>query len=304
MRPRVEVGLSLTGSASHTMAWVLALGRSLGAIELNPDLPRKKILPPNHSLLMHSIKFSLFRRDFDLEGWCRSVQKNTAGLRPDYFTVHYGADWHEGSRVSTFLPITPTPQEIDLACDRLNYLASQFQCPVGIENLALALSQEDCLRQIEVIETIRERVNGYLLLDLHNLFCQSVNFGMGLSEILTWINRDKVLEVHVSGGSMYKNFRRDTHDGEVPEEIWSQLPQILTTLPNLRWALFEQLPMDFLSDLILTTNSLRRLLPCLENLSSTQAIPTRPKPLLGLKHHTPDQRALEVVSLLAKKWKI
>ncbi len=304
MRTRVKAGLSLTGSASHAMAWVLAFGRSLGALEINPDIPWKRPLPPHPALLLHSLKFSLFRRDFDLEDWCRSVKQNVKGQRPAFFTVHYGADWFKETRVRTFLPLSPSPLDIDLACDRLKYLSDQFLCPVGIENLALALSREDCVRQIEVIETIRERVDGYLLLDLHNIYCQSVNFGPGLSELLGWINRERVLEVHISGGSLYKGFRRDTHDGEVPEEIWSHLPEALASLPNLRWALFEQLPSEFIPDLLLTTNAFRRLLPILEALKSTEAIAPGTPPIQTSEDVIPDPRALEVRDLLVRKWKI
>ncbi len=286
------------------MAWVLAMGRSLGAIEINPDAPQKMTLLPPSDLLLHSLEFSLFRKDFLPTEWCRKVKDNIPGLRPDFFTVHYGADWWGETRVRTFLPLRPTEQSIGTACDRLKFLQDQFQCPVGIENLALATSREDCFRQLEVIETICDRVGGYQLLDLHNLYCQSVNFDLGLTEFLAFIDRQRVLEVHVSGGSVYKNFRRDTHDGEVPEDLWAQLPQVLAGLPRLRWVLFEELPTSFLANLLTATQFFQRLLPRLEALSVDAFIPPRSMPGIEARDPTPHETALEVVELLAEKWRL
>lgn len=118
----------------------------------------------------------LFRTDFDVHAWANLAKKNLADMKVKFFTVHFGADWFHEARLRTFLPIKPSPKQIELAVDRMKFLADIFQCPVGIENLALSLSRRECLQQIEVIDKITEQANCFLLLDVHNLYCQAVNY--------------------------------------------------------------------------------------------------------------------------------
>jgi hypothetical protein len=49
-----------------------------------------------------------------------------------------------------------------------------------LENLALSFSVDDVKHQGEFLEKLVEPVNGFLILDLHNLYCQSHNFDIPL----------------------------------------------------------------------------------------------------------------------------
>ena len=95
-------------------------------------------------------------------------------------------------------------------------------------------------------------VNGYLLLDLHNVYCQSVNFGVPMMDMVKTYPLDLVEEIHLSGGSWSEHagskVRRDTHDGRLPQEIVDILPTVIALCPKLKFVLFEKLPGSFESD--------------------------------------------------------
>ena len=52
----------------------------------------------------------------------------------------------------------------------------------------------------------------------------------------------RVREIHISGGSVENNIRRDTHDSAVPTGLYDYIPQIISLCPNLRFLFLEQLP--------------------------------------------------------------
>ena len=88
---------------------------------------------------------------------------------------------------------------------------------------------------------------GFLILDLHNLYCQIHNFGIRWQDLLANYPLEKVRELHVSGGSWGEapsapgvSIRRDTHDDAVPEEVHALLEAILPLCPNAEAVIFER----------------------------------------------------------------
>ena len=87
-------------------------------------------------------------------------------------------------------------------------------------------------------------IAGFLLLDLHNLYCQTINFDRTLDELLATYPLHRVRELHLSGGSWSgaaKAIRRDTHDGPVPPELFDWLPRVIARCPNVEAVILERL---------------------------------------------------------------
>lgn len=114
-----------------------------------------------------------------------------------------------------------------------------------MENLALAFSREEALNHGKFLTRLLEKERGFVLLDLHNLFCQMKNFQIGADELLSCYPVEMVRELHLSGGSWSAfdgtQVRRDTHDDEVPEELFSMLERALQLFPNVEFVILERL---------------------------------------------------------------
>ncbi len=119
---------------------------------------------------------------------------------------------------------------------------------VGLENLALAFSKEDIQAQGRLLKETLTTTNGFLVLDLHNLYCQMVNFNLTLSEILFYYPLELVEELHISGGSWWepeqthsRRIRRDTHDGSVPPQVMALIGEVVPLCPALKWIILERM---------------------------------------------------------------
>lgn len=88
-------------------------------------------------------------------------------------------------------------------------------------------------------------VQGFLLLDLHNLYCQMANFNQSATMMLALYPLQLVREIHIAGGSWSQSgqryIRRDTHDAVVPEEVFQLLATVLPHCPNLKAVILERL---------------------------------------------------------------
>jgi uncharacterized protein len=202
-------------------------------------------------LIGHGVEYPLLSENAaDLRRrWLENLKYETEARKYAGISVHFGfsAGWE-------FVEGAPLPVPLCDAALRTGKLAmanlsAVVDAPVGIENLALAFSKQDVADQGRFIDELLRDVDGYLLLDLHNIYCQSENFGVPMLEIIKTYPLKRVLEIHVAGGSWSEHgehrIRRDTHDGRAPEAVFEALPDVLALCPNAQFVIFEKLPWSF-----------------------------------------------------------
>ena len=201
-------------------------------------------------LIGHGVFFSLFsgRWTPEQQMWLAKLKSLADTYRFDHVTEHFGfmtgADFHKGAPLS--LPLTAST--LAIGQDRLRRIQDAGNCPVGVENLAFAYSLDEVKRQGDFLFRLIEPVDGFIILDLHNLYCQHHNFGIGADKLLALYPLDRVREMHLSGGSWSasptepdRQIRRDTHDDAVPDAVFDWLVGTIDRCPNLRYVVLEQL---------------------------------------------------------------
>jgi uncharacterized protein (UPF0276 family) len=188
--------------------------------------------------------------------WLRCFAEECELRSYQHVSEHFGfmtaADFHQ----SAPLPVPMTEATVRLGQERLKQLKGICNVPVGLENLAFAFGLDDVQRQGEFLDRLLEPVDGFLLLDVHNLFCQQCNFGMTPDALLDSYPLERVRELHISGGSWSESnaepdrgpVRRDTHDQAVPDGAFAFLQTALGRCPNVELVIFERL-----GDTIFTT---------------------------------------------------
>jgi uncharacterized protein (UPF0276 family) len=201
-------------------------------------------------LIGHGVFFSLFSGKWlpEQETWLQQLQQTTAAFRFDHVTEHFGfmtgRDFHHGAPLN--IPYTPTT--LAIGQDRLRRIQAACCCPVGLENLAFSYCLDEVRQHGEFLDALLEPVNGFIILDLHNLFCQLYNFDIAFDELIALYPLDRVREIHISGGSWENSYiipgrkiRRDTHDDSVPPEVFRLLEIVIDRCPNLKYVVMEQL---------------------------------------------------------------
>lgn len=201
-------------------------------------------------LIGHGAFFSLFSGKWkpEQDEWLLRLKRMSNHFHFNHVTEHFGfmtgENFHKGAPIS--IPYTPTT--LSIGHDRLKRIAEAAQCPVGLENLAFAYSMEEVKKHGDFLNALIEPINGFIILDLHNLYCQMHNFEVSFEEIIELYPLDRVREIHISGGSWEdsdlqpsKKIRRDTHDNSVPKEVFQILEKSIPKCPNLKFVVLEQL---------------------------------------------------------------
>lgn len=202
------------------------------------------------NLVGHGVTFSVLSGGWGAreERWLEDLGKELKNRRYLHVSEHFGfmagGNFHRG----TPLPVPLTDKTLRLGEARLKRLSEVAGTPVGLENLALALGPRDVADQGRFIDQLLESNDGFLVLDLHNIYCQMMNFSCGAEEILSSYPLERVREMHISGGSWMEAvtargtpIRRDTHDEAVPETVFQLLDDVLPRCPQTRVVILERL---------------------------------------------------------------
>lgn len=199
----------------------------------------------------HGVSYSLFSQHPRQQRWLELLDREL-GRRP-YRRVseHLGFMASGPFDRGTPLPMPRHPDVVRVAQRQALMLSDHVGSPIGLENLATSLAIADATEQGGLADEILGAVDGWLILDLHNLWCQAVNFDLDPMDLLDTFPATRVRELHVSGGSWWspprsnRRVRRDTHDGPVPPEVLELLTLALDRCPLIDTVILERIGWSF-----------------------------------------------------------
>lgn len=202
-----------------------------------------------HSLVVHGLGLSIGSVSGWEEGYLRILDELHTRREFIWHSEHLGfmttrdatgQPMHTGVP----LPLPFTEEALDLIVPRAESLCRRYGVPFLIENLTYYLPHlpaDGGRDEIDFLNDIVERSGCGLLLDLYNLYCNSVNFRFDAKEALARLRLDRVVQIHVAGGTTHDGFMLDVHSDLVPEPVWDLLDWVLPRAPNLSGVVYELL---------------------------------------------------------------
>jgi len=264
--PRLGVGLTYL---VNTPAMV-EVGRGLvDFFELSPDVlcqeqghgPSRRLVPQpelleralrdteGRPLVVHGLGLSIG----SAHGWDAAYLELLDGVHAQrpflWHSEHLGfmtADDGRGGilHTGTVLPMPFTEEALQLLVPRAEALTRRYGVPFLLENLTYYLPElpsEDGRDEVAFLNALVERSGCGLLFDLYNFHCNAVNLGFDALEALSRLRLDRVVQVHLAGGSTHDGFLMDVHSNVVPEPVWELLEWLVPRAPNLAGISYELL---------------------------------------------------------------
>jgi uncharacterized protein (UPF0276 family) len=143
------------------------------------------------------------------------------------------------------LPVPPTKEAAAMIGDRAAAICQRYQVPFLLENPAYYItdlpSDEEIGDDIGLVKAIMDRSGCFLLLDLHNIYCNSLNHGIDPFVVIDRAPLARVVEIHIAGGASRDGFWMDGHNSRVPEVVWELLEYTLPRAPMVAGVVFEML---------------------------------------------------------------
>jgi uncharacterized protein len=166
-----------------------------------------------------------------------SLARLIATIEPLMWSEHLAFVRAGGYEVGHLAAPPRSPQTVEGAIRNLQRLRASIGAPPALENIATLIEPPDSvMSEAEWSCAIARAADCPLLLDLHNLYVNSVNFGIDPRENLRRFRLERVRIVHLSGGSLIEHpaapgappQRRllDDHCHDVPAAVFDLLTDL------------------------------------------------------------------------------
>ncbi|WP_257448967.1 DUF692 domain-containing protein [Archangium lipolyticum] len=182
------------------------------------------------------------------EAWIERLAQECRRRRYRHVSEHFGFTAAGPFTRSTMLPLPYCTAAVDIGRDRLERLRAATGGPVGLEVLANTLAPVDALHQGPFLDAVLTPTEGFLVLDVHNVWTQAVNTGLPPELLLETYPLECVREIHLSGGSWGRALgagdsrpvRLDSHDGPLLSPVLSLLRRALALCPHCEVVIVER----------------------------------------------------------------
>ena len=206
------------------------------------DLPQPKLL--------HGVGAPLGGTCEPPPGHIEAFARDVEALRPPYISEHLSITRFrptpEGQAIFAGFMLPPLQSRAGVACSATNI--RQRRAALGnplmaVETPVSYLSPAPGeLTDGEFVAAVATEADCAILLDLHNVLCNSRNGRQSFTAFCDALPLDRVWELHLAGGEKEGRFHLDAHGGLVEPELMALAAMLVPKLPNLRAINLEIMP--------------------------------------------------------------
>ncbi len=122
------------------------------------------------------------------------------------------------------LPIPFTAEAVRHVASRIRQVQDALGRRIAVENISYYAAPFQSLAEIEFLTAVLAEADCDLLLDVNNVFVNSVNHGYDPREFIDRLPIDRVVAMHVAGHyDQAEDLKIDTHGSPVNDDVWSLL---------------------------------------------------------------------------------
>ena len=174
-----------------------------------------------YPIAMHGVSLSIGSTDaLDLD-YLRGLKQLMREIEPAWVSDHLCWTGVDGINSHDLLPLPYTENAAVHVANRVNQVQDFLGREILLENLSSYVQFSDSqMPEWEFIAEITRRSGCRLLLDVNNIQVSARNHGFNPLDYLAGIPGDRVWQIHLAGHSDYGQYVIDTHDHDVPIEVW------------------------------------------------------------------------------------
>jgi uncharacterized protein (UPF0276 family) len=122
------------------------------------------------------------------------------------------------------LPIPFTGDAVKFVANRIRQVQDFLEQPMAIENISYYAAPQQELSEIDFISAVLEEADCDLLLDVNNIYVNSINHGYDAEDFLAALPGDRIAYGHIAGHFVEaEDLLIDTHGADVIDPVWRLL---------------------------------------------------------------------------------
>ncbi len=134
----------------------------------------------------------------------------------------------QGGQTHDLLPLPFTKEAVKHVSQKIKHIQDFLEMPFAVENVSYyADPVPPEMTEWQFISEVLEKADCPLLLDVNNIYVNSVNHGFDPYEYLNNIPLERTLHMHVAGHQQQKeDFILDTHGAAIIDPVWDLLSHV------------------------------------------------------------------------------
>jgi uncharacterized protein len=223
---------------------------------------RFETLAERFPLVSHGLSLSLGAPDpLDWE-LLRDIKSFHKRYGIQYYTEHlsYCSD---GGHLYDLMPMPFTCEAVDYVADRIRQVQDFLGERIGIENISYYAAPDPEIPEIDFIRGVVLQADCHLMLDVNNVYVNSVNHGYDPYQFIRQLPGERVCYIHVAGHyDEAPDLKVDTHGADVVDPVWDLLGYTYSQLGILPTLLERDFNFPPLPRLLEEVSRIRELQHC------------------------------------------
>ncbi|HTL70666.1 MAG TPA: DUF692 family protein [Candidatus Eisenbacteria bacterium] len=174
-----------------------------------------------YPIALHGTALSIGSTDPMSERYLERLKRLVDRIDPFLVTDHLCWSGVKGEQLHDLLPLPFTEEAVRHVVSRVGRVQELLGRKILLENVSTYVTYRDStMTEWAFLKEIAERSGCGLLLDLNNVFVNSVNHGFDALEYLENIPARLVGQIHLAGYTDMGDFLFDTHSRPIVEKVW------------------------------------------------------------------------------------
>ncbi|MDH4563959.1 DUF692 domain-containing protein [Pseudomonas sp. BN411] len=142
-----------------------------------------------------------------------------------FFSEHLSYCSDDG-QLYDLLPLPFTDESVRHVASRIRQAQDALERRIAVENISYYAAPYQALQEIDFLRAVLEEADCDLLLDVNNLYVNSINHGYDAAAYLAALPVERVVYMHVAGHyDEAPDLKIDTHGATVKGDVWTLLEQ-------------------------------------------------------------------------------
>jgi len=191
-------------------------------------------LRQEYPVCMHGVSLSIAGTNNFSDEYLSKLKALEKTISPFVVSDHLCFTGVDGNNLHNLLPFSYTEKNLNRISDRIKFVQDYLNRQMIFENLSAYFTLKDSeMSESEFLNEICERTGCGILLDVNNLYVNSVNQNFDPTMWLSKINFSNVKQLHLAGFTDYGDYLFDTHSNPVHQDVWKLYRGIIQDNKNI-----------------------------------------------------------------------
>lgn len=176
----------------------------------------------HYPIVLHGVSLSIGSSAPLDRDYLRALKGLIQRIEPRWVSDHLCWTGVDGVNLHDLMPMPYTSDALDHLVPRIREVQERLEQRILLENVSSYVAYRSSeMTEWHFLAQLAERADCLLLLDVNNVYVNSVNFHFDPDEFIRGIPRERVAQIHLAGHQPQGSYIIDTHDAPVADAVWA-----------------------------------------------------------------------------------